>query len=556
VTTRSAPPTTHGIGLLVAAWSLAILPLLYFAVQVPRFGALQYNDYYGILQELADGDGLSTDPFRWLAVRSNEHTVTLPALVYAANIAATHGDNRGLSAFSLLVLAATLLLLSRLLPGAIRRGAALVVALPLLALLVFTPAAAHSIVMGFSGTIWFTANLAAVAAIAALTRLEREAPVTALWPVLAAGLVAALSNSTSLALWPALVAGALVRRLPRRHLAVLGAATVVAYAAFLARFHALPWHPKPNADHPLSLASYVAAYLGSLLTSRAGAAVVIGALALAASVALVAMTRRELASRAPWLMLQLYGLGAGLGTAVGRSGWGDAQALASRYASLAALFWIGLLGSLLVTALSASPPARRRAGVLACAGLAAIAGVGAFVRGLPVLASLVERASGHRVASLALVHGITDPEAFRSFHPFVGDRGDVTGEWAYAYLQRRRHVPFQRRWWTELGAPPPPGTVLAGEPFAGESALGAVRPLGGRRARVSGRIEPASGRLGHVLLLDPDGIVRGEGVAVPRGGGAWQGYVDDVPPGAALAVFVRLAGGEAYHRLPSALALP
>lgn len=42
----------------VLVWLVTLAPALVYLVDLPRFGHLQNNDYYGILASLADGDRL------------------------------------------------------------------------------------------------------------------------------------------------------------------------------------------------------------------------------------------------------------------------------------------------------------------------------------------------------------------------------------------------------------------------------------------------------------------------------------------------------------------
>jgi hypothetical protein len=71
------------------------------------------NDYYGVLAQVASADGFTSSLATWATVRSNEHWVPLPALIYAANVKLTAGDNRGLSGAVLLILLLTFALVLR-----------------------------------------------------------------------------------------------------------------------------------------------------------------------------------------------------------------------------------------------------------------------------------------------------------------------------------------------------------------------------------------------------------------------------------------------------------
>ena len=94
--------------LLSAVLAVVMLaPSLLFLSGLPRFGRCQYNDYYAIINLVIDGTRVTHDPVRWLKLKSNEHTVTIPALIYVANMKITRGDNRALSALSLLLVFVT-----------------------------------------------------------------------------------------------------------------------------------------------------------------------------------------------------------------------------------------------------------------------------------------------------------------------------------------------------------------------------------------------------------------------------------------------------------------
>ena len=346
---------------------LMLSPSLLYLSKLPDFGRCQYNDYYGILMLLVDRHGITRDPVRWLKLKSNEHTVTLPALVYVANTFLTHGDNRGLSAFALLLLFLTWAVLYRL--------AVLTLDLPppgrwlagfILAAFVFSPVPAHSVVMGFSGTIWFMSNLFTVAAFGLLIR-ELDGQPTSILPVVLVGFLGALSYSTNLSLWPALIVAAVLLRRPLRHVIVIAAVGAAVYIVFFHFFRPLPWHPKLETSHPVTLMAYTCGYIGNLVSGHPVLSGVMGALGILGAVVLASRTvlshSTELAKRAaPWIGLQVYVLGNAFGTAVGRSGFGLGQSLSSRYSSLATLFWIAELALLAVILMSGrlAPDQHRR----------------------------------------------------------------------------------------------------------------------------------------------------------------------------------------------------
>lgn len=502
-----------------------LFPFLVWAAMVPSMGRLPANDYYGIVAQVVDGAHFTGDPLRWLAVKSNEHTVVLPALLYAANVVLGDGDNRVLSVLALVALLVIAALLGRRLPPPLAEGSArLPVWALLVALLVFTPAAAHSIVLGFSGTIWFVANLLAVLAIHLLARLaERPSPARAA-AVLAAAIACTLTYSTSLALWAAVLLGAWLYRLPRSYRLALAIGAAPAIMFLTALYSRPEQHPGPVLDDPVSVAGFVAVYLGGPLAADAVLAGCLGiaGLLLAAGGAAAWIANRTSPGRAallPWLLLQVYAVGNAVGTGVARADLGGARS--SRYASVAILFWIAL--AVVGCALALGPAARSTRGP----GAAALALVAAtWLRGAPVLLDYLRRAARQPLAELALIHGIGDHDALAVATPRPEEIERLRD-----FMAARRSVPFD--------VP----SVVAGErvaaarrltePLARASATAAAVDEGVMRLRLAS-VPGAAARRPVVVVAD--GTIRGEireirepwpvrlfvgGARGPR----WEGYL-------------------------------
>ncbi len=528
-----------------------LLPSLPYLLNLPHFGACQYNDYYGIINLLRDGDGFTHDPVRWLTLKSNEHTVTLPALVYLANIRLTHGDNRGLSSFAIALLFTILLLLRQLVNSTLdpSPAAGWRVSL-LLAAATFSPVPAHSVVMGFSGTIWFLSNAFAVAALHLVSR-ERDGRPGPIWPVLLVGGLGALSYSTNLSLWPALVVVALAVRRPRRDLVSIVVVGACAILFVSLRYTPLPYHPEPNLAHPLAVLEHTVVYLGGFLAGSVVPAAVLGSLGIVTSVVLwVILLRRssdEARRMAPWLGLQLYALGNAVGTGVGRSGFGVHQALTSRYGSLAALFWVGW-------AVLLHLEARRRPDESRCHGwspvMATVAIIGAvaasWVRGAPVLERYLENAHRQPLPAEALRLGIADLEALRFLSPVPEEVEHIR-----PFLRSLRHVPFDRPpvSWTFL----PERVAVAGPPVHGF--LDSARRVGTGAIRVTGWAWTPEEEITEVLVVGPEGqplarmatglprpdVARKVNRAARRSG--WAGYLPPDTGTWPLRAVARMASG-------------
>lgn len=528
-------------------WIVLALPLVFYLARVPRFSRLPHNDYYSILSQLTEGDRLRLDPRRLLEIRSNEHRVSLPAVVYALNLWLTRGHNLGLSVFSLVLMAVVFAVLYGLLPADVRGSPAgrLLVGLPL-AILCFTPVAAHSVTLGFSGSIWFLSNVFAVAAISALCRRRP------LWAVVFTAL-GALTYSTHLPLWPILFAGAWLLRFDRRRLALLAAAASLGIA-FFATFYRTPANsPEPTTGDLLALARYAAVYLGTLFSGDPATAGALGGLGLVASLVFQARTWRSRppGERVPWLLLQLFAVGNALGTAVGRAGFGVEQALSSRYASVAALFWAGFLTSLGLWLWRRLQPARRYA--LLALLLPALA-VPTYLRGNAVIAGYLNQGTYQPMAALGLLLGVRDDEIAQH-----GLTPAPKAVWALRdFLRASGHVSFDRPFER-------PRLAVAAEQLRGRSprlrgVFSQEQPVDGG-CRYMGWAWSSDAEVEEVVLVDRDGrlgadVVTGifrpdvaEAVDPAALYSGWGGYGTRGCDSVVLLPYVRLAGADDFYAL-------
>ena len=471
-------------------WLAAVLPAVLYLTLLPSFGRLQYNDYYGVIPQILDGARFTSDPLRWLRVKSNEHTVVLPALLYAVNARATGGDNRGLAAVGIALLAAAAAMIAGWRPA----GRSPLVAFAVGAL-VMTPAAAHSVVLGFSGTIWFLSNAIAVAAMTLLLRDATRPATGRLVAVVATGALGALAYSTNLALWPALVCGALLVRLPRRHVAAIaGTGLAIAIAAVLAYVRPAQ-HPPPDLAHPARAVGFLLATLGAALAEPLWAAAVLGGVGLLAAAVVAGSLLRagngRPAAFAPWLMLEVYAVGNLVATAMARGALGGARS--SRYMSVAALFWVGLAASALT--MTARRPRRQRMAIV----VLVLLGVASWARGVPVLSDYLARAARQGAAELALVAGVLDGEALAAVTPAPREALALR-----PFLIARAQVPFDRL--RPPGAAAEVGGTISLTPIALSASQ--CRPVGADE-RLAGRWPPGAPAPVGPLLLSRDGVPAG-----------------------------------------------
>ncbi len=552
--------------LWAATWLVIGSPATVYLVELGDFGRLQNNDYYIIVGELVDGESLTRDPARWLALKSNEHRATLPALVYALNMALSDGHNLGLTLFALALLTAVLVMLCRLLPEDVASEPwARAVFGFVLGLFCFTPVAAHNVAMGFSGTQWFSSNACAVAAIGTLTGRAGSGRTSALWPAVLFGWLGAFCYSTSLMIWPALLAGAAYLRLGLRRLLFLAAGATAVAALFVLSYEVLPYNPEPNPWGLRTLLRYSGIYLGGLFTNDLEAARYLGYLGIAgclASLVLIPfLTRTSEDLRgcfAPWLMIQVYAFVNVVGTAVGRSGFGLPQAMSSRYASVAALFWIGLLTPILIVAWRRRPAAAagRLAALAALAAAVLAMAVPMHRRGGRLIDRFELRGSRQEVAALAVVYEIHDDELLKQTlapWPVVVWR-------VREFLRASGHVPFDRAYPLRLGERVDPGLLRASDRGRVRGFCDRVVELDKGLARFGGWAWSPAAAVAEVLLLDAEGTIRGElvtGVHRPDVARAvhadaltagWEGYG---VLGRDVRAWVRIAGDPGLYPLPT-----
>ena len=546
------PQAAAGVVLIAV---LFVIASAIYIVSLPRVGQLPNNDYYWVLSQISTDRGPSFAPSRWLSLKSNEHTVLLPAVAYLLNVWLTGGDNRALSFFSLVLLAIEFAVLFRLL---VRQRqwplAAQAVAGLALAVLVLAPTTAHNFVMGFSGAIWFLANVFAVGAAAALVRHADGAP---LWPALLLGVCGGLSYSTGLSIFPGLLLGAWLLGLPKRDLVGLGAAGCLVVGYSVAFLHPVSGHPVPGATGAWVILDYFGRYVGApfsydrLTTALLGWGGIVSSLFVC-----TALIRSPEAGRrtvAPWVALQVMVLLNALFTAVCRSGLSEGPGV-SRYASVPALFWASFAAMIFLLwdrhrpALSTSPWMYALAGLLVLGCAAPM-----YRRGLMTLRDLLDRASYQPAAAQALLLGIHDDEMLRNVTQYPEEIWSV-----YGFLKSVRHVPFRSRQVlgggdAALPLEEHPGVVLG--------YLERVRSIDPRHARADGWAFAPDDPVAEVVLLNSAGRIQGRaslGLERPdvsrvvgrraRASG-WSAYVESGGDTSELRAYARMAHGRVFYRL-------
>lgn len=428
----------------LAIFSGPVLVFLIAVILVIHSRGVPDNDYWGLIPFNAIIGVPSISDFY---ARSNEHIIAGAKIFYLMNYYTTGGDNLGLSliacAFSLIIATLIAWCLSRYRTANLE----IFIAGALSAVLVFSPLASHNFFLGMSGVAWIGSNLFTVLAAFCLWRAA-ENNVRLLYVLsLACALIAFQFYSTGLTALYAIGTQAMCARKTRK-IGVIFFLAGLAFVICMAIIQEVPGHHQARSFNPVKIALFCFTFLGAGVSNSKGVAMALG---VAGSIMTALIVRRTILSKDDnlftcfWIALIAYAaLSSGI-VAIGRSNMGGTDvALSSRYATLPALFWIGVFGA----GTSAFRGARFvRAGSLIAFATAIVLVV---VSGLPGIEYRLARASGKDLTTLALSMGVKDASLMKYVTP-------VPHQYyaAEAQLEAVHHVPFNGRDFgcIELGVP-------------------------------------------------------------------------------------------------------
>ncbi|WP_201414244.1 hypothetical protein [Mesorhizobium sp. J8] len=499
------------------------------------------NDYWDIFSPMVR----ALDEFPAISdlyARSNEHIVAGAKLFYLLNFRLSNGDNFGLSAitavFSLIIAVALSYALSFSMKSKLE---AFVIGIAT-SLFVFSPFAAHNFFLGMSGVAWIGANLFTVlAALVFWQSAEHQKPYGYLIAVALAAIAAQFYSTGLTALCAIGIQGFCSDKTRRLGIAifVLG----VAYLIMIALLQHVPTQHGARNFNPMQIALFCFTFIGGGIVTSESAAIPLGiiAIVIASLIAGFRILRPDESSfrSAFCVAIIAYAVMTSGLAAIGRSNvWGDAAALASRYATIPALFWVGLFGA--VFCLFRQTAFGRRFSIAMFAAAAALI----VVNGTPRLAEALARAEGKDIATLALSLGVKDPDLMQYVTP-VPDQYYALED----YLKKFNHVPFDGR---DFGCPSL--GMQIGISSQSDSLVGYIDTVSKTQdsqwARVSGWVADSSDNrpplLGSdlistyscIALFDDDGTVIGLGLGgmhrpdVAKALGrarddyGWSGYVD------------------------------
>lgn len=553
----------------VAAVVIAILaPLAYVFYWTLRAGELSTTDYWGIVPIFYSVQGFSSNPLDWL-VRSNEHFIIIPSIIYAINILTTRGSNIGLSLVTIIFASVQLLLLAALLPDKIKRSRPIYLLLILcISIFSFTPAAAHTWMRGYSGVAWVGSNMFAIAAIFCLKQLAIDQKLKWAIASIVFGITGYFTYSSSLALWPILCAAAILLKLQRRLILLFCSFASLIGTIFWLTYRTPDHHPSVTSLDPGAALAYFPVYLGAIFTFNTNLALGFGVIGLIAVASLVNYWLRLSPSPVktswmPWLAIQVYVVINALLTSISRSAYGLEQARETRYASLPSLFWLSLIVVTVLWLQQIRPNSQQRWRILTPVfAVVTVLVLSMYHVGTAAAQYIADATAFHPLVSLSVQLGVSDtdlliytvtpePQQFLNFTEA---------------LKAHNLIPFNRdirqdNFCTTLDQEIDPNLLIPAAPDNIPGFFDQTINLTTGVAKVEGRISDRSGSVKCIAILNQDRLVRGfamtgfqnPNVATPPDSSEfkqWMGYVQILPTDQQLTAYAVLKQRPEWIALP------
>lgn len=395
------------------------------------YTSLPWSDGWTQIFAAAHGENLFS--LKWLWEQHNEHRLLIPKLFLALDLRFFHANQKLLLSTIFIVQLLHLWLLSwsmRSLGG--WRGPVWRTGTGLAAFCLFSPTQWENLTWGFQTCFVLSGLFATLSFVALLlywAGVQQESP-SHRWRFIAVSVLAALAGLLSLAngllLLPLLLAAALLLRLGY---AVVSTYLVTAFLSTAVYFHNY-MRPAQNSDpaaslrSPIKLVQYVAIYFGSSWGYSSSwthhnmqVALGSGLAGLALAICFLLLLHRiKQPSRifaVQLMLILLFCLGTAFLTALGRVASGNNQAFASRYQTIALLFWCCLGCSLIALSIAG----RSRIPLPAIQVLLVLI----FLRGAALVRFPLrdgrEHAFQQRAAAAALISAVDDREQVQRAFP-------------------------------------------------------------------------------------------------------------------------------------------
>jgi len=463
-----------------------------------------------MISEFYSKEGFSTHPADWLFYFNQ--IMPLSFMVYALNIVVTGGSNISLSLMTWFFALIQMLFLIALLSKINWKSSIFIVILPIvISVFTFTPSASLNWMFGFNGVFRTLPSLFVIASIYCLTHYVRYEHTHWIIGAITLALLATLTHSSSFVIWPTCFVGLLLMRFRLRAVLVFLGFSVVVFAGYSYYFKI-----SNNVIlvftqiHKIIL--YVATWLGGIFTTKVEIALLAGVFGLLASSVILWFFVSRSRGRIhlfPWMLIHIYAIGMAFVTAVARSHRGLDQAISSRYAVLAALYWLSLIVILIfhVYPISLRWQWRTIVPIL----IVIILMISSMYQvGMRYARTLLYRASLQPIASLSAQLGIPDEEAIKLFitpshHAFVET---IPALKAHGGIPFHKENPFcvrlNQRIDSGLLSPMPEDDV----PGYFESLYRYTKD----GVRGMGWVYKANHKVKCIILLNQDNIIRGFGI--------------------------------------------
>lgn len=391
------------------------------------------NDYWHIISSvLGPVDVLYVINF--LFEKSNEHIVFGAKIFYLANYYITDGDNIGLSVFSAIFSLIIAVFLSSIVSQNMKRPAEVFLVGLLLSIFIFNPLAAHNFFLGMSGVAWIGANLFMVLAAFFFRRAaERNSNACYLGSLFFAVVSAQFYSTGLIALLAVGAQGICAIR--TRVFGLVFLFIGLTYIILVFSLQTVPDHHSPRIFNPIQIFVFSITFLGGGISVSESSAIILGFLGFLLTSAFflhALFFAKDNVKSAFWIALITYAVLVSIIAAIGRGDMGSA--LASRYATIPGLFWIGIFGYGYVYLQNLKFARYLITGMLAGAVVLVV------INGTTRVFAQLERAEGKDLATLALSKNIRDPALMAYVTPAPGQYYEIEAD-----LKKTGHVPFNGR---------------------------------------------------------------------------------------------------------------
>lgn len=401
---------------------LSYLILLGGVLTIPAAAYLTIASYTGIpfWDEWAALHSLATTPhplpLGWFFWQHNEHRILIYRLLLLADFHFFHGRQVLLYVSMFVMQLGFLVTMAWLLRrvGELR-GALWRTTVGLAAFCLFCPSQWENFCWAFQVSFFVPGFFALLAFLSVVLYQRPGGTPGRRWSYVILGLtvasIATYSNGNGMLIWPLLLGIAVMLRVPFKMIGVYALFGFCVSASYFFRYNSPTNHSQPleSLSHMSTVVEYVAKYFGgSFAWITRSYFVPIGWGALLAAMALIAWTiaRGHIRRPLPLILvgLILFCLMSAFITALGRINFGTDQAFASRYQTLAMLFWFCLACLLLLALVSAEGRASTSS---LMAGIVVIMIIAAATFRFPLREARARRA-WQNAASMALMTRVPD----------------------------------------------------------------------------------------------------------------------------------------------------